>query len=167
MGCFNSWSWWWGRGGGGYKPSCPVQRQACLYFAMNKIKGWAKSPWRRHSDLASLFNPWQDLMKSCLLALGCLILTSSGNTVGRMLGQLFGDLQETAEPWLSGQLASSSFSLLKFYPDSLLSLLSPVHQYLPSPSAFYGFLNIAGGSREVERTWSSHKQIVGLGSGEA
>ena len=104
------------------------------------------------STLASLFNPWQDLMRACLLALECLLLTSSGNIVGRMLGQLFGDLQETAEPWLSRQLASTSFSLLKFYPDSLLSLLSLVHQYLPSPSAFYGFLNITGGSGEGERT---------------
>lgn len=77
------------------------------------------------STLASLFNPQQDLMRSCLLALGCLLLTSSGNTVGRMLGQLFEDLREAAEPWLSRQSASTSFSLLKFYRDSLLSLLSP------------------------------------------
>lgn len=96
------------------------------------------------STLASLFNPRQDLMRSCLLALGCLLLTFSGNTVGRMLGQLFEDLREAAEPWLSRQSASTSFSPLKFYPDSLLSLLSPT-------SALYGFLNIAGGSREVER----------------
>lgn len=97
------------------------------------------------STLASLFNPRQDLMRSCLLALGCLLLTFSGNTVGRMLGQLFEDLREATEPWLSRQSASTSFSPpLKFYPDSLLSLLSPT-------SALYGFLNIAGGSREVER----------------
>lgn len=68
------------------------------------------------STLASLFNPWQDLIRSCLLALGCLLLTFSRNTVGRMLGQLFEDLREAAEPWLSRQSASTSFSPVEILP---------------------------------------------------